>query len=117
VRYATSITIIGNNFVQSFPTNSGTTITTGNLVVSPTTDSSYTLTATGPGGTTTNTVSITVKHPFTIDQFESSSYCVIPGSSVSLSWASTNGETATITDSTTGSVIPVSPSSGTRSFA
>src|SRR5690242_14505384 len=43
VRYATSITIMGNNFVQSFPANSGTTITTGNLVVSPTTDSSYTL--------------------------------------------------------------------------
>jgi hypothetical protein len=117
VRYATSIAIIGSNFVQSFPTNSGTTITTGNLVVTPTTDSTYTLTATGPGGTTTATISITVKQPFTIDQFESSTYCVVPSSSVNLSWASTNGETATITDNTTGSVIPVSPSSGTRSFA
>src|SRR5215216_4024050 len=117
VRYATSIAIIGNNFVQSFPTNSGTTITTGSMVISPTTDSTYTLTATGPGGTTTATVSITVKQPFTIDQFESNSYCVIPGNSVNLSWANTNGETATITDSTTGSSVPVSPTGGTRSFA
>lgn len=116
VRYATSIAIVGSNFVQTFPGNSGTTITTGSMVVSPTTDSTYTLTATGPGGTTTATTSITVKQQFSIDQFESSSYCVIPGSSVNLSWASTNAETATITDSTTGLSIPVA-SSGNRSFA
>ena len=41
---------------------------------------------------------------------------MIPGSSVNLSWASTNAETATITDSTTGLSIPVA-SSGNRSFA
>jgi len=116
LRYATSIVIIGSNFIQTFPGNSGTTITTGSLVVSPTTDSTYTLTATGPGGTATATISITVKQPFSIDRFESSSYCVIPGSPVNLSWATTNGETATITNSTTGSAIPVSPSGGTRSF-
>jgi hypothetical protein len=115
VRYATSIVIVGSNFVQTFPGNSGTTLTTGSLVVSPTNDSTYTLTATGPGGTTTATTSITVKQPFTIDLFESNTYCVIPGTSVNLSWATTNAETATITDDTTGSTVPVSPSS-TRSF-
>src|SRR5215211_1842153 len=117
VRYATSIAIIGSDFVQTFPGNSGTTITTGSMVVSPTTDSTYTLTATGPGGTTTATTSITVKQQFSIDQFDSSSYCVIPGTSVNLSWGSTNAETATITDSTTGLSIPVSATGGTRSFA
>jgi len=116
VRYATSITIIGSDFVQTFPGNSGTNITSGTLAVSPTTDFTYRLTATGPGGTTNATTSITVKQPFTIDQFDSSSYCVLPGSPVNLSWASTNAETATITDSTTGVSIPVS-SSGNRSFA
>ncbi|HJP92906.1 MAG TPA: hypothetical protein VJ875_13190 [Pyrinomonadaceae bacterium] len=116
LRYANMISIVGSDFVQTFPGNSGTSITSGSLVVSPTTDSTYTLTATGPGGNSTATISITVKQPFTIDQFESSSYCVVPGSSVNLSWANTNGETATIADSTTGSVIPVSPQSGTRSF-
>lgn len=115
VRYASSIVIVGSNFVQTFPGNSGTTITTGSLVVSPTTDSTYTLTATGPGGTTTATTSITVKQQFSIDQFESSSYCVIPGSPVNLSWASTNAETASITDSSTGLSVPVS-SNGTRPF-
>src|SRR5215216_6910035 len=67
VRYASSIVIVGSNFVQTFPGNSGTTITTGSLVVSPTTDSTYTFTATGPGGTTTATTSITVKQQFSID--------------------------------------------------
>src|SRR5215217_4983622 len=115
VRYSSSIVIVGSNFVQTFPGNSGTTITTGSLVVSPTTDSTYTLTATGPGGTTTATTSITVKQQFSIDQLESSSYCVIPGSSVNLSWASTNAETASITDSSTSLSVPVS-SNGTRPF-
>jgi len=117
VRYATSISISGSGVNQTFPGNSGTTITSGSFVVSPTTDSTYTLTATGPGGTTTATTSVTVKQPFTIDQFESNSYCAIPGNSVNLSWATTNAETATITDSATGVSIPVSPSGSTRSFA
>jgi hypothetical protein len=96
LRYATMISIVGSDFVQTFPGNSGTSISSGSLVVSPTTDSTYTLTATGPGGTSTATISITVKQPFTIDQFESSSYCVIHGCSVNLSWANSNGERATI---------------------
>ncbi len=116
VRYATSIALVGSDFVQTFPGNSGTTITSGSLVVSPTSDSTYTLTATGPGGTTTATTSITVKQPFTIDRFESNNYCVIPGTAVNLTWANTNAETATITDSTTGLSVPVSPSSGSSSF-
>ncbi len=117
VRYASSISITGTGVNQTFPGNSGTTITSGSLVVSPTTDSTYILTATGRGGTTTATASVTVKQSFTIDQFESNTYCVLPGTSVDLSWATTNAESAFITDSTTGSSIPVSPSSGTRSFA
>ena len=117
VRYATSIAIVGSDFIQTFPGNSGTNITSGSLVVSPTSDSTYTLTATGPGGTTTAATSITVKQPFTIDKFESNDYCVIPGTPVNLTWANTNAETASITDSTTGLSVPVSSSGGTRSFA
>jgi len=116
VRYASSITITGGGVNQTFPGNTGATITSGSLVVSPTTDTTYTITATGRGGSATGTTSVTVKQPFSIDQFISDSYCVTPGSPVNLTWANTNAETATITDSTTGATVGVTPSSGTRNF-
>jgi hypothetical protein len=116
VRYASSITITGGGVNQTFPGNPGTAITSGNLVVSPTTDTTYTLTATGRGGSTTATTSVTVKQPFSIDQFVSNSYCVIPGTPVNLTWANTNAETATITDSTSGATVAVNQTGGTRSF-
>lgn len=116
VRYASTITITGGGVNQTFPGNRGTVPTLGNLVVSPTTDTTYTITATGPGGTATRNVTVTVKQPFSIDQFVSNSYCVIPGNPVNLTWANTNAESATITDSTTGATVAVNPSGGTRTF-
>lgn len=116
VRFASTINITGPGVNQTFPGNTGATVTSGTLSVTPTTDSTYTITATGKGGSTTATTSITVKQPFSIDQFTSDSFCVLPGTPVNLSWANTNAESATITDSTTGATVAVSPSSGTRSF-
>ena len=78
VRYASNITITGPGVNQTYAGNSGATITSGSLVVSPTTDTTYTITATGRGGTGTGTTSVTVKQPFSIDQFISDSYCVTP---------------------------------------
>ena len=116
VRYAATIRITGGGVNQTFPGNRGAVPTIGNLVVSPTTDTTYTITATGPGGTATRNVTITVKQPFSIDQFISDSYCVIPGNPVNLTWANTNAESATITDSTTGATVAVNPSGGTGTF-
>jgi hypothetical protein len=116
VRYASSITITGAGVNQTFPGNTGTTVTSGTLVVSPTSDTTYTLTATGRGGTAIRNTSVTVKQSFSIDQFTSNTSCVIPGNPVDLTWANTNAETATITDSTTGASVNVTPSGGTRSF-
>src|SRR5215216_2758210 len=116
VRYESSITITGGGVNQTFPGNPGTAITSGSHVISPTTDTTYTLTATGHGGTTTATTSVTVKQAFSIDQFVSNSYCVIPGTPVNLAWANSNAETATITDSTSGATIAVNQAGGTRSF-
>ena len=116
VRYASSINITGGGINQTFPGNTGTTVTSGTFVVSPTSDTTYTLTATGRGGSATRNTSVTVKQPFSIDQFTSNTYCVIPGNPVNLTWANTNAETATITDSTSGASVNVTPSGGTRSF-
>ena len=117
VRYASSITITGGGVNQTFPGNTGATITSGSFVVSPTTDTTYTITATGRGGSTTGTTSVTVKQPFSIDLFISDTYCVTPGGAVNLTWGTTNAETTTITDSTTGLPVGVNPAGGTRSFS
>jgi hypothetical protein len=116
VHYASSINITGGGVNQTFPGNAGTTVTSGTLIVSPTSDTTYTLTATGRGGTATRNLSVTVKQPFSIDQFISNTYCVTSGNSVNLTWANTNAETATITDSTSGASVNVTPSGGTLSF-
>jgi hypothetical protein len=116
VRYATSITVTGGGLNQTFAGSGSSAITSGSITVSPTSDTTYTITASGRGGSVTRTTTITVKPPFSIDQFTSNTYCVTPGNSVNLTWANTNAETATITDSTTGAIVSVTPSGGTRSF-
>lgn len=116
-QYATSVTITGGGVSQTFPGSSGAAITSGSLTLSPTVDTTYTLTATGRGGTISQNVSVTVKQPLTIDQFVADSTCLVsPANTVNLSWAASNAETVTITDNSTEIVTGVSPSGGTRSF-
>jgi hypothetical protein len=116
-QYATSITITGGGVSQTFPGNSGAAITSGSLTVSPTVDTTYNVTATGRGGTVSQNVSVTVKQPFTIDQFVADNTCLVsPTNTVNLTWAASNAETVTITDNSTEIVTGVSPSGGTRSF-
>jgi hypothetical protein len=117
VQYAQTITITGGGVNQSFPGNSGAAITSGTFDVTPTVDTTYTLTATGKGGTASRTVAVQVKQPLTIDQFVSDNYCLIPPANiVNLTWAASNAETVTITDNSTEIVTGVSASGGTRSF-
>lgn len=116
-QYATTITITGGGVNQTFAGSSGTAVTSGSLTVTPTVDTTYTLTATGPGGTASRTVTVTVKQLLTIDQFISDTYCLTaPNTTVNLTWAVTNAETVTITDNATEITTGVSPSGGTRSF-
>src|SRR5205823_1613917 len=84
-----------------------TSVISGSLAVSPVVDTTYTLTATGPGGSAQAQASVAVKQPFSIDSFAASTYCVTPGANIDLSWAVTNAESANING------IAVSPSGGT----
>ncbi len=116
VQYASTITITGGGVNQSFPGNP-TGTTSGSLTVTPTVDTTYTITASGKGGTASRTVSIMVKQPITIDSFISDTYCLTPpANSVNLTWAVSNAETVTITDNSTEVPVGVSNSGGTRSF-
>src|SRR6266567_4209031 len=106
VRYASNITITGGGLNQSY-SGAPTSVISGSLAVSPVVDTTYTLTATGPGGSAQAPASVTVKQPFSIDSFTASTYCVTPGANIDLSWAITNAESANING------IAVSPSGGT----
>ena len=117
VQYATSITITGGGVNQTFAGNSGTALTSGSLTVSPTVDTTYTLIATGKGGTASRTVTVSVKQLLTIDNFISDTYCLTPpANTVNLTWAVSNAETVTITDNSTEIVTGVSATGGTRAF-
>lgn len=117
VQYATSITITGGGVNQTFAGNSGTALTSGSLTVSPTVDTTYTIIATGKGGTASRTVTVSVKQLLTIDNFISDTYCLTPpANTVNLTWAVSNAETVTITDNSTEIVTGVSATGGTRAF-
>lgn len=117
VQYAQTITITGGGVSQTFAGNPGATPTSGSLTVTPTVDTTYTLTASGKGGTASGNVTVQVKQPLTVDQFVSDNYCLIPpANTVNLTWAVSNAETVTITDNSTEVVTGVSATAGTRSF-
>ncbi len=83
----------------------------GSLEVSPTATTTYTLTGTGPLGSESLEVLVTVDEAAVINSFTSNVTEVSPGSNVTLSWDVTNGSTVTIdngigeVDSGSGSVI------------
>jgi plastocyanin len=73
--------------------------TSGTLEVLPMASTTYTLTATGPGGSRTQSVYVTVgsDSDVTIDYFRTSKNQVNPGETVILSWETTNAQSVSIT--------------------
>jgi len=67
----------------------------GSIQVSPTETTTYTITATNAGGTTTANVAVTVLFPPTVT-ISADPTTLMPGESSTLSWSSTNAESASI---------------------
>lgn len=89
----------------------------GSITVSPAQTTIYTITATGPGGTSTDSVTVTVIHPLPAVSISASPDTIQVGESATLSWASSNADSATINNGI-GSVpvdgsITVSPAETT----
>jgi plastocyanin len=76
----------------------------GSFVVSPVQTSTYTLTATGPGGTATAETSVTVLHP-PVSSIEANPGTVHTGESSTLTWTALNADSVSI-DQGVGSVEP-----------
>jgi hypothetical protein len=87
---------VSGSFISSVTlTNYGSVTTSGNQTVSPTTTTTYTLTAVNPGGTSTAQVTVTVyvQPTFTISLNKNP---IIAGESTTLNW-STTGDASNIT--------------------
>ena len=94
----------------------GNVATSGSLEVSPTETTTYTITATGLGGTTTKKVTVTVNLPPTVSM-RAYPETILDGQSSTLTWSSTNADSCVI-DPGVGSVdlsgsITVSPTETT----
>ena len=83
----------------------------GSILVSPLETTTYRITASGTGGTTTDTVTVTVYQPPAIS-LSVSPQAIFFGESTTLSWRSANAETATIDQG----VGPVAPNGSTTIF-
>ncbi len=85
---------------------SGTRNTTGSVSVSPTTTSTYTLTCEGDGGSTANSVTITVNTPPVVAaptvNLSASPASVRRGSTITLSWSSTDANSCSASGSWSG---------------
>ncbi len=105
---ATQVTI--DNGIGDVPLN-------GSMEVSPTSSTTYTITAIGPGGTDTSAITVNVMPPVPSVSITASPETIVAGQTSTLSWSSTNAETASI-DNGIGSVdvngsISVSPTQDT----
>ncbi|MGD9578485.1 MAG: FG-GAP-like repeat-containing protein, partial [Syntrophorhabdus sp.] len=85
--YANSVTI--DNGIGFVPLD-------GSITVSPTQTTTYVLSATGPGGTSTTSATITVGPPVPTVVISAQPSSIIAGSSSTLTWSSTNATTAAI---------------------
>ncbi len=76
----------------------GTVNPSGSVSVTPTATTTYTLTATGPNGTVNQAVTVTVgaAGAAQIVRFEASPLSIAPGGQTTLSWATNNATTVTI---------------------
>jgi hypothetical protein len=80
----------------SIDNNVGTVTTSGQKVVSPTSTTTYTLTATGPGGVITRQVTVTVNASGPGITFTASPDAIAFGSSSTLTWSTTNATSVSI---------------------
>ena len=105
----------------SIAPNIGTVNASGSTSVSPTATTTYTLTATGPNGPVNQSVTVTVGAVTPgapqIVRFEGSPLSIGPGGQTTLSWATNNATTVTITPNvgavTANGATNVSPSATT----
>jgi hypothetical protein len=82
----------------------GNVVLSGSITVSPTQSTTYTISATGPGGTAADSVTVTVNPtPSPTVSISASPTFIQVGESSTLTWASTNADSATI-DNGIGSV-------------
>lgn len=79
----------------------------GSVSVSPGSTTTYTLTLTGPGGTTTRTAGVTVNPPAPTGSLNASPSDITQGGSTTLSWSSSHATSASI-DNGVGAVSPAS---------
>jgi hypothetical protein len=90
----------------------------GTRVVNPLGTTTYTLTAEGPGGPVTATVTVSVTQEVTINQFVASPASIAPGATSNLLWSTTNADSvridpgAHVSTAASGS-WPVSPDADT----
>jgi hypothetical protein len=102
--------VIIDNGIGSVPLN-------GSIPVSPLLTTIYTITATGPGGTSSASASVQVIYPAPVVTFTAVPESIAPGAEATLSWSSANATALSIDNgigsvSTSGS-ITVSPTSTT----
>ncbi len=74
----------------------GTVALQGSLTVSPSQTTTYIATATGPGGTVSKNVVVTVNYPKPTATFSAAPLKVIEGNSTLLSWSTTNAQSVSI---------------------
>jgi hypothetical protein len=108
VQNATTVTIA--------PAPGAVSATSGQTVVTPSATTTYTLTATGPAGTVTATAVVTVTAtPIVSPQivrFDASPLTIQPGQSSTLSWATNNATTVTISGGVGSQPLQGSASTG-----
>jgi len=91
------------------------TVTGNSIAVSPTTTTTYTLTASNSAGSPTAQTTVTVVNPPVINSFSVSPNVITQGQSATLSWSVTGATTITISGlgTVTGNSLSVSPISTT----
>jgi hypothetical protein len=89
---ATSVSISDG----SGPVQNPTVISGDQIALSPSTNTTYTLTAAGTGGPATSSVSVTVNPPPVISSFTTSSNNLLAGQSAKLNWSVTNAKALTL---------------------
>jgi hypothetical protein len=105
-----TITDLTSGAVSNVPVQSGT------LVVNPPTSRTYRLTVNGSCAAITQDLAITVNQPPTIASLSASPTSICAGQSTNLTWTSSGGTSATITDLASGVVSNV-VLSGSQSFS
>jgi hypothetical protein len=107
---SSSLGFAGSN-VTSFVINGGTPASApGTKSVSPTSTITYTLVASGAGGTVSKTAKVTVHQLPVISAFTASPTSITTGQSTTLAWTTTNASSLTLDGSTiTGTSTTVSP--------